>query len=80
LHEHYCAKGREAVEFGVQFSRNVLVEELLHGASGAVYIVDRREMTTSDLGGSGVQAISAFDIRLHVLRVGDTFDAAARRP
>jgi len=49
--------------------------------SGAVYIVDGRQVTQSNLRSARPQsAISAFDIRLHVLSAGDCFDMEARRP
>jgi cyanophycinase len=46
--------------------------------SGAVYVVDGRQVTRSNLGEARAQtAISAFDIRLHVLSAGDCFDMPA---
>jgi cyanophycinase len=49
--------------------------------SGAVYVVDGRQITRSNLGKARLQsAISAFDIRVHVLSEGDCFDIAGRRP
>jgi cyanophycinase len=48
---------------------------------GAVYIVDGAGVTASNVGtGPAHSAISAFDLRLHVLSAGDGFDVAARRP
>jgi cyanophycinase len=49
--------------------------------AGAVYVVDGSGVTGSNVGDPrGHSAISAFDLRLHVLGAGDRFDAAARRP
>ena len=49
--------------------------------TGAVYVVDGAGVSGSNVGeGRGQSAISAFDLRLHVLSAGDAFDAAARRP
>ena len=48
---------------------------------GAVYIVDGSGVTASNVGsGPAHSAISAFDLRLHVLSAGDGFDVPARRP
>lgn len=48
---------------------------------GAVYVVDGAGVTASNVGtGPAHSAISAFDLRLHVLSAGDSFDVAARRP
>ncbi len=48
---------------------------------GAVYIVDGAGLSASNVAAAPAQsAISAFDLRLHVLSAGDTFDVAARRP
>lgn len=48
---------------------------------GAVYIVDGAGVSASNVGaGSDHSAISAFDIRLHVLSAGDAYDVPARRP
>jgi cyanophycinase len=49
--------------------------------AGAVYVVDGNGVTGSNVGDPrGQSAMSAFDLRLHVLSAGDRFDAAARRP
>jgi cyanophycinase len=49
--------------------------------AGAVYVVDASEVSGSNVGDPrGQSAMSAFDLRLHVLSAGDRFDAAARRP
>jgi cyanophycinase len=48
---------------------------------GAVYIVDGRDVKESNLGGNRPQsAMSAFDLRLHVLSAGNRFDLGSRRP
>jgi cyanophycinase len=49
--------------------------------TGAVYVVDGSYVSGSNVGDPrGQSAMSAFDLRLHVLGAGDSFDAAARRP
>jgi cyanophycinase len=49
--------------------------------AGAVYVVDGAGVTASNVADSPAQsAISAFDLRLHVLSAGDGFDVPARRP
>lgn len=49
--------------------------------SGAVYVVDGRNVSRSNLGrGPSHHAISVFDVRLHVLSHGDCFESNARRP
>jgi cyanophycinase len=48
---------------------------------GGVYVVDAAEMSYSNIAeeDSG-RALSAFDVRLHSLSQGDTFDCTTRRP
>jgi cyanophycinase len=49
--------------------------------AGAVYIVDGAGLTASNVGtGPAQAALTAFDLRLHVLSAGDSFDVPARRP
>jgi cyanophycinase len=49
--------------------------------AGAVYVVDGRELTGSNVAEAPrSSAMSAFDLRLHVLSAGDGFDVPARRP
>jgi cyanophycinase len=49
--------------------------------SGAVYVVDGLQISGSNLGSAAEQmAVSVFDLRLHVLSAGDSFNMAARRP
>ena len=49
--------------------------------AGAVYVIDGSNVSGSNVGDPRAQsAMSVFDLRLHVLSSGDTFDAAARRP
>ena len=49
--------------------------------AGAVYVVDGRAVTRSNLRTSmAMTEISAFDLRLHVLTANDRFDVSARRP
>jgi cyanophycinase len=49
--------------------------------AGAVYVVDGSELTASNVAEAPrSRAMSAFDLRLHVLSAGDGFDGAARRP
>ena len=49
--------------------------------SGAVYVVDGREVSRSNVAGAELQcAMSTFDLRLHVLSSQDCFDVAKRRP
>lgn len=49
--------------------------------AGAVYVVDGSALSASNVAEAGRnRAMSAFDLRLHVLASGDAFDAAARRP
>jgi cyanophycinase len=48
---------------------------------GAVYVVDGRDVKESNLGGDRPHsAVSAFDLRLHVLSAGNRFDVESRRP
>ena len=49
--------------------------------AGAVYVLDGRPVTHTNIA-EGVQdrTISVFDVRMHVLSEGDTFDFAQRRP
>jgi cyanophycinase len=49
--------------------------------AGAVYVVDGREMSYSNLADEDSDRIlSSFDLRLHLLSMGDEFDIATRRP
>lgn len=49
--------------------------------SGAVYLVDATGVTRSSINeAEAEQALSAYDLRLHVLSAGDRFDLTARRP
>jgi cyanophycinase len=49
--------------------------------SGAAYVVDGEGATHSNIAEARAdRALSMFDIRMHVLSSGDTFDLAARRP
>jgi cyanophycinase len=93
--QHFAQRGRMGrlvagvVEnprlLGLGIDENTAVVWTRDGArvvgSGAVYVVDGRQVTRSNLGKARMHsAISAFDIRLHVLSEGDCFDIAARRP
>ncbi|WP_028744939.1 cyanophycinase [Rhizobium mesoamericanum] len=49
--------------------------------SGAVYLVDGGDVTHSNIAeASTEEALSIYDLRLHVLSSGDTFDLETRRP
>jgi cyanophycinase len=49
--------------------------------SGCVYVVDGAGVTQSNIAEARPErALSMYDIRLHVLSAGDTFDLARRRP
>jgi cyanophycinase len=49
--------------------------------SGGVYVVDGREMSHNNLvDEASDRTLSVFDLRLHLLNTGDTFDLAERRP
>lgn len=49
--------------------------------SGCVYVVDGAGVTHSNIAEAEPErALSMFDVRLHVLSAGDTFDVAKRRP
>jgi cyanophycinase len=49
--------------------------------SGCVYVVDGAGVTRSNIAEARPErALSMYDIRLHVLSAGDTFDLAKRRP
>ena len=49
--------------------------------AGAVYVVDGSDLSASNVATAPRHsAMSAFDLRLHVLGSGDGFDAGARRP
>lgn len=49
--------------------------------SGAVYLVDASDVTHSNVAeAETAAALSIYDLRLHVLSAGDTFDLETRRP
>jgi cyanophycinase len=49
--------------------------------AGAVYVADGREMSYTNVADvTQESALSLFDLRLHVLSSGDTFDVVTRRP
>ena len=48
--------------------------------AGAVYVVDGEAATHSNIAEGQADALSLFDIRMHVLAHGDGFDLDARRP
>lgn len=49
--------------------------------TGGVYVVDGRDVTHSNLVDEARdRTLSVFDLRLHLLNTGDTFDLADRRP
>jgi cyanophycinase len=49
--------------------------------AGAVYVADGRETSYTNVADVAQEsALSLFDLRLHVLSSGDTFDVATRRP
>jgi cyanophycinase len=49
--------------------------------SGAVYVVDGDGVTRSNIAEAEPErALSIFDVRLHVLSAGDSFDLRTRRP
>jgi cyanophycinase len=49
--------------------------------SGAVYLVDARDVTHSNIAeGTSDAALSIYDLRLHVLSAGDGFDLEKKRP
>jgi len=49
--------------------------------SGAVYVVDGDDVTRSNIAEGGQErALSIYDVRLHVLSAGDSFDMRTRRP
>ncbi|WP_205679495.1 hypothetical protein [Brevundimonas lutea] len=49
--------------------------------SGAVYVVDGEEASHSNIAEAGAdRALSMFDVRVHVLSSGDSFDLEKRRP
>ncbi len=48
--------------------------------SGAVYVIDGREVTYSNLGEDEKQTMSAFGMKVHVLSSGDKFDLTNRIP
>lgn len=49
--------------------------------AGAVYVVDGADITHSNIAEGGANSVlSVFDMRLHVLSAGDSFDLESRRP
>jgi cyanophycinase len=49
--------------------------------SGAVYVADGADITYSNLTEEGAdRVLSTFDVKLHVLSMGDEYDLATRRP
>jgi cyanophycinase len=49
--------------------------------AGAVYLVDGGDVTHSNIAEAAAdQALSIYDLKVHVLSAGDVFDLAARRP
>jgi cyanophycinase len=48
--------------------------------SGAIYVVDGREMTFSNSGSDNPEIMSAYNVRMHVLSREDRFDLATRMP
>lgn len=70
---------------GIDEDTAIMVEEnrrLRVLGSGAVYIADGRGVTGTNLteASSDDRALSLFDVRLHVLSEGDSFDMRSRRP
>ena len=56
-------------------------ERLLIVGVGAVYVVDGEQVTHSNIGEADAKnALSVYDLKLHVLRAGDQFDLDSRRP
>ena len=49
--------------------------------SGSVYLVDGSSVTRSNIAdGDNGEALSVFDLKLHILSSGDAFDLTNRRP
>lgn len=49
--------------------------------SGAVYLVDASNVTHSNIAEAAAdEALSIYDLKLHVLSAGDAFDLESRRP
>jgi cyanophycinase len=48
--------------------------------SGAVYVIDGREITYTNVAEGQQQTMSAFGVKVHVLSRGDRFDLTHRRP
>ena len=68
---------------GIDENTAVVVE---HGrlrvlGDGAVYVVDGEDATHSNISEGGAEdALSMFDVRLHVMSQSDVFDLDRRRP
>ena len=56
-------------------------EHFLVIGSGAVYVADGSTISHSNIAEASVDdPLSLYDVRLHVLSAGDTFDLSSRRP
>ena len=54
---------------------------LLGLGSGAVYVIDGRDVTETNISGTNLDhTLSIFDTRLHLLSQGSTFNLESRRP
>jgi cyanophycinase len=71
-------------EVGIDEDTAIIVEQAEYFqviGSGAVYIVDGRFISYSNLSETNAQGVlSIFDTRLHILGAGDRYDLAQRRP
>lgn len=95
IDQHFAERGRfgrllgavahnpRLMGLGIDENTAVVVE---HGrlrvlGDGAVYVVDGEDATHSNISEGGAEdALSMFDVRLHVLARDDGFDLARRRP
>jgi len=95
IDQHFAERGRfgrllgavahnpRLLGLGIDENTAVVVEqgELRVLGDGAVYVVDGEDATHSNISEGGAEdALSMFDVRLHVLSRGDGFDLDRRRP
>jgi cyanophycinase len=77
------AQNPRILGIGIDENTAILVESarVLVFGEGAVYIIDAISESYTNVSEEDVdRTMSIFDVRLHILSSGDTFDLATRRP